>query len=318
MEDNIDRKPELESAKQEQAPAKSKTGIGWKIGCIVFAIIACGAVGYIAYSLVTAKSDNDVAANKTDCPTAQYDQKQMTEDEERVSVAEPEEAKGNNDGKKVVYPTDMSKYLPGDSKNVGGDVALNNPDGTWSRTGRSLGYATLSTSGTGTLIITKSGDVYYEPLYFCYDQYCIDKIVNYSKVAEYGEYVIPESEVPYVDFGGKNPNAYTFYGYKLKVSNIIHASASRFGNGDENTYIMLIDKDGNFNMLTLQFDGNIEDVDGVDVINRTAYMHRNVAEYQGAISVQGATDGSGRDNIVYFRDGSYKFINPYLFSHRSN
>ena len=304
----LEQKPEAQPV--EQAPVlktkKSKLGIVTAI----LAVLLVGAVGYIVYGLVTAPKTDKQEKKEADCPVATYDREQMSQNEERLPNEEKKESEEGSGGSGVVYPDkDFTKYLGGGSVDTGGDATLKKVDEVF-HPNYNEGYVTLSTSGHGSMFVTNDGDVYYDPLFFSYDKYSIDKIENYSKVADYGHFTIPEDKLSYVDFNS-TPGT-NFYGYKLKFKNIVHANAMYFGNGDNTVYIALIDKDGNFNMVALRYKSEAN-VDGVRVVTRTAYIYKNVAEYQGAVAIQGATDGSGRDNIVYFRDGRYKYINSALF-----
>ena len=163
-----------------------------------------------------------------------------------------------------------------------------------------------SADSSDTFYVTSKGEAYFVLAKTSYGSKRND-LKNDSVLGERGNYTLAPEELN--NFATMGDDNVSFNGYKLPYDNIVYANELRFGNGDISRYIVMIDKSNKFYAIALDNTGGTR-----DSIELTARVIGRINEYDGAIATLETNEGSGIDNIVYFKDGSYKTLDYKKFS----
>ena len=163
-----------------------------------------------------------------------------------------------------------------------------------------------SADSSDTFYVTSKGEAYFVLAKTSYGSKRND-LKNDSVLGERGNYTLSPKELN--NFITIGDDSVSFDGYKLPYDNIVYANELRFGNGDISRYIVMIDKSNKFYAIALDNTGGTR-----DSIELTARVIGRINEYDGAIATLETNEGSGIDNIVYFKDGSYKTLDYKKFS----
>ena len=167
------------------------------------------------------------------------------------------------------------------------------------------GYVSNADSGD-TFFVTNKGEAYFVLAAKSYSMK--NTLKSDSALGERGNYSLTSEELggyATIDGNGKA----SFNGYKLPYSNVVYTNELRFGNGDISRYIVVIDKSGKFYAIALDCTGGTQ-----DTLEFTARAIGEISEYNGAVATLETNEGSGLDNIVYFKDGSYKVLDYKKFT----
>lgn len=166
------------------------------------------------------------------------------------------------------------------------------------------GFTTLT--DLGYIYVSKTGEVYLAPGSGPQDYVSKLDFVNGEELGVKGKYKIKGDDFGTHFYPSGDANEYELTAYKLNLSNIVAVGDAQSGNGNLNASVVFIDATGKISIVTVL--PGINSQGQPDWSKSKAVVHLNIPEYNNVAGTRIIDEGSGRDTILFKRDGGQEFL----------
>ena len=299
----FEERPKMQEA--TPIPLRRRRPTGWIIATIAFAVIAIAAISFVIIDKTSSKPEVANECVKDDNQTAE---KELQEPKPSEGDIEEEPQGGSEDDEEGEKPESKSDDGADPTTNVS-ENAKTSPVIVGST-------GLLKTASVGDFYITKSGEVYLDPIDKPFDNgYETDYLLrprDYDQKklpGKYGKYTITKDNVAAIGSGlsdGKAPTKVTFYGYKLNISNIVSMFGPlNFGQAWNGYNYAFVSKSGTVDWLNIV--PGMKTADGYDM-KASSILTKKVGGHEGVASVMVAYNAGANTVVFIKKDGGHIWL----------